>query len=53
MEDAIDKDTLGEFHYSAAEIKLLDKVKETKSIYKIISLMKKIEETSLKIDLNE
>jgi len=33
--------------------KLLNKVKETKSIYKMISLMKKIEETSLKIDLNE
>jgi hypothetical protein len=30
--------------------KLLNKVNETKSIYKMISLVKKIEETSLKID---
>jgi hypothetical protein len=33
--------------------KLLNKVKETKSIYKLISLIKKIEEATQKVEQNE
>jgi hypothetical protein len=33
--------------------KLLNKVKETKSIYEIISLTKKIEEAALKVEKSE
>lgn len=39
MEDVINKDTLAEFHYSAAEIKLLDKVKSTKFILSVLSVI--------------